>query len=485
MRRPSRQAKIAAGVVAIATTLAACSSSHSKTATDSSSAAAPTGASSSTTAASPAGASSATSAAGTPVAGSSLKGQKITVWAAQDPFLTPLAPLVKNFETQTGATVDFQVLGNETAYYSKLQLTLASHSGPDLFFAPTPLIGQYKSLGADTIDPLLADTTKTTAAWNYNDFPASVRQQCQLDGTTYCLPVDADTTMLYYNKAHFAAAGINGPPQSMDELVADAAKLTTADHAGFCTRAAVDQSNYFTGQMMMLYYLPYNDANKGTFLDGSWKPQLSTPQALAFADSFKKLEVQYGPKGIAGYGYQECERDLNQGKVSMFWETSAFAADVIDPTKSTQAKNIGFQVIPCPPSSNGHCTMGSPWGIYLNKASKAKDAAWQLMQFLTSVDTESKVVATGQNGVALRTSVAATAFSGNNPVLPAELGTAIAYGLSHLHAHPFPPLPNLIELLTPFGQALSNIVSGQGSPSSAMNQANSAATQVLKRAGKL
>jgi multiple sugar transport system substrate-binding protein len=457
MRIPSRTVTAGAALLTVALLMTACSSNRSD------------------------GSSSSDKSAGA----KPLAGKKVTIWAAQDPFLTPMQPLVQKFEDQTGATVDFQILGNETAYYSKLQLTLSSHSGPDLFFAPTPLIGQYQSLGADTIDNLLKDPSKTPASWNYADFPESVQQQCQLDGSTYCVPIFADTTMLYYNKQHFQQAGISGPPQSMDELVADADKLTTKNHAGFCMRAAVDQSNYFTGQMMLLYYLPYNEANKGTFLDGSWQPQLATPAATQFAQTFQHLEVKDGPKGIAGYGYQECERDLNQGKVSMFWETSGFSSDVIDPSKSSQAKNIGFDVIPCPPSANDHCTMGSPWGLFMNKNTKNRDAAWQLMQYLTSGSVESAIVAQGQAGMALRKSVAATAFNGSNPVLPKELGTAIAYGLAHLHAHPFPPLPNLIELLTPFGQSLSEIVSGQKSPADAMKQANDKAVSVLKRAKKI
>jgi ABC-type glycerol-3-phosphate transport system substrate-binding protein len=417
--------------------------------------------------------------------GKSLAGQTITVWAANDPFMTPLAPLVKKFEATTGATVHFQILGNETAYYAKLQLGLASHAGPDLWFGPTPLIGQYTSLGAVSLKSDLANPSVTPASWNYSDFPQNVTAQCELSGITYCLPIESDTTMLYYNKAQFKAAGISQPPQSINELVTDAAKLTTPQHAGFCMRATVDQSNYFTGQMMLLYYLKYNAGNQGTFLDPNWKPQLASPAAKGFAATFQKLETKYGPKGIAGYGYQECERDLNQGKVSMFWETDAFASAVNDPSISTQAKNIGYWVIPCPPSSAGHCTMGSPWGLFLNKTSKVQPAAWQLMQFLTSESSEKAVVATGQATVALRKSVSATAFTGNNPLLPAAMGTAITYGLAHLDPHPFPPLPNLIQLLTPFGQALSNAVSGQASPSAAMTQANNEATQVLQKAWKL
>jgi ABC-type glycerol-3-phosphate transport system substrate-binding protein len=447
--------RITGAVIAVllAATLAACSSSGSSTA----------------------------SASG----GKKLAGQTITVWAANDPFMTPLAPLVKQFEAQTGATVHFNILGNETAYYAKLQLGLASHSGPDIWFGPTPLIGQYASLGAVPVNSFLSNSQETPAAWDYSDFPQNVTAQCELNGSTYCLPVESDTTMLYYNKAQFAAAGLSGPPQSISQLVADAAKLNTPQHAGFCMRATVDQSNYFTGQMLLLYFLNYNSGNQGTFLNSSWEPQLTTPQALSFANTFKQLEVQYGPKGIAGYGYQECETALNQGKVSMFWETDAFASAVNNPAISNQAKNIGYAVIPCPPNTDGHCTMGSPWGIYLNKTSKVQPAAWQLMQFLTSESAEKSVVATGQATVALRKSVSSTAFTGSNPLLPTAMGTAISYGLAHLDPHPFPPLPNLIQLLTPFGQALSDIISGQASADSAMNQANSQATQVLRQAGKL
>jgi ABC-type glycerol-3-phosphate transport system substrate-binding protein len=447
--------RITGAVIAVllAATLAACSSSGSSTA----------------------------SASG----GKKLAGQTITVWAANDPFMTPLAPLVKQFEAQTGATVHFNILGNETAYYAKLQLGLASHSGPDIWFGPTPLIGQYASLGAVPVNSFLSNSQETPAAWDYSDFPQNVTAQCELNGSTYCLPVESDTTMLYYNKPQFAAAGLSGPPQSISQLVADAAKLNTPQHAGFCMRATVDQSNYFTGQMLLLYFLNYNSGNQGTFLNSSWEPQLTTPQALSFANTFKQLEVQYGPKGIAGYGYQECETALNQGKVSMFWETDAFASAVNNPAISNQAKNIGYAVIPCPPNTDGHCTMGSPWGIYLNKTSKVQPAAWQLMQFLTSESAEKSVVATGQATVALRKSVSSTAFTGSNPLLPTAMGTAISYGLAHLDPHPFPPLPNLIQLLTPFGQALSDIISGQASADSAMNQANSQATQVLRQAGKL
>lgn len=414
----------------------------------------------------------------------SLTGQEISVWGAQLPFLDPLVPIVEDFERQTGATVEFEQLASETSYYNKLQLALASNSGPDIWFAPTPLIGQYRSLGASTLEPHLEDSAQTPLSWDYEDFPEGLRAQCSLEDETYCVPVSADTTILYYNKAHFAAAGIAEPPETMEELVEYAAKLTTSEHAGFCMRGQVDQSNYFTGQMMLLYYLPYSDGNKGVFLDSNWEPQLASPEALAMGDTFSTLMTESAPSGVSGYGFQECERDFNQGTVSMFWETSAFSSDVLDPQKSPNPEDVGFHVIPCPSSSDGHCTMGSPWGIYMNENSTERDAAWQLMQHLTSAEAQAQVVSTGQSGAAVRASVAETAF-GEDPLLPEELGTALGYGFEHLHANPFPPLPNLLELLTPFGQSLSAVVSGQASVEDSFTEANDQAREVLERAGEL
>jgi multiple sugar transport system substrate-binding protein len=57
-------------------------------------------------------------------------------------------------------------------------------------------------------------------------FPAATRYYTQFAGKRCALPLLADTYGLYYNKALFKAAGIASPPKTMDELAADAKKLT-------------------------------------------------------------------------------------------------------------------------------------------------------------------------------------------------------------------------------------------------------------------
>jgi multiple sugar transport system substrate-binding protein len=59
-----------------------------------------------------------------------------------------------------------------------------------------------------------------------SDFPAATQYYTQYGGKRCALPLLADTYGLYYNKALFRAAGIASPPKTMDELLADAKKLT-------------------------------------------------------------------------------------------------------------------------------------------------------------------------------------------------------------------------------------------------------------------
>jgi multiple sugar transport system substrate-binding protein len=51
-------------------------------------------------------------------------------------------------------------------------------------------------------------------------------QTTEYHGASYALPLDTNTQALFWNKADFAAAGISGPPTTMAQMFADAARLT-------------------------------------------------------------------------------------------------------------------------------------------------------------------------------------------------------------------------------------------------------------------
>ena len=73
-----------------------------------------------------------------------------------------------------------------------------------------------------------------------NLFPPAPRYYTQYNGTRCALPLLADDYGLYYNKALFAQAHITHPPRTMNELFADAKKLTVRNPDGSIKVAGID-----------------------------------------------------------------------------------------------------------------------------------------------------------------------------------------------------------------------------------------------------
>jgi maltose-binding protein MalE len=61
--------------------------------------------------------------------------------------------------------------------------------------------------------------------------------------------------------------------------------------------------------------------------------------------------------------------------------------------------------------------------------------------------------------------------------------TALKYGYTHISPNALPQTPAFNEMQQPLKIALSNIITGQGTPEAAMDSANAQITDVLKAAG--
>lgn len=64
-----------------------------------------------------------------------------------------------------------------------------------------------------------------------NDYFPAMHKNAQLMGVTYAIPFHNSTPILYYNKTLFDQAGIKQPPQTWNELLLDAKKLTDESKA--------------------------------------------------------------------------------------------------------------------------------------------------------------------------------------------------------------------------------------------------------------
>jgi len=112
---------------------------------------------------------------------------------------------------------------------SKVTQAIGAGNGPDVGLSySTDIVGKFCSSGAwvDLTPYIQRDKV------DLNKLNATTRQYTQFDGKRCAMPFLADAYGLFYNKDLFAKAGISGPPKTLDELIADAKKLTVKNPDG-------------------------------------------------------------------------------------------------------------------------------------------------------------------------------------------------------------------------------------------------------------
>ena len=112
-----------------------------------------------------------------------------------------------------------------------------------------------------------------------NDFAPAAITYTNSSGKQCALPSLTDAFGLYYNKDMFAKAGIAGPPKTMDELMADAKKLTVRNPDGTIKVAGFVPLN----QWEELGPGDLANAWGAKWFDSSGKPQLAEDPGWAAA----------------------------------------------------------------------------------------------------------------------------------------------------------------------------------------------------------
>jgi ABC-type glycerol-3-phosphate transport system substrate-binding protein len=408
----------------------------------------------------------------------------ITVWTASNPLYDYQKSQLATFTKSTGISVKFQEIP-EASILTKLQAAQTAHdSSFDLYEVPASLTPQYVSLkGAEPIKPFLDDTSKTPSSYDFAGLPSGSMTQCTVKGTLYCVPAFSTGPLLYYNKQMFSQAGITSPPQSMQQLLADANKLTTSSHAGICLRGSNAAPNSFPAQMMLLYYLQYQANGQGIWLNNNYTPRLTEPAALQFAKDYSTLMTKDAPKGVGAYGYPECLQTMQNGKAAMWLDDSAAASYVFN-SQGPAVSHIGYASIPCPSTNPHYCQLSAPWGIFINSNVTAADqnAAWKLLTFFSGSSFQQGALTKGKiPALVTRPSLlsAASTVSG----IPSDLIPSLDYIQTHIDPNAIPQTPVFNAAQQPLNVALSDIISGQKSPDAAFEAAQSQITAILKQNG--
>jgi multiple sugar transport system substrate-binding protein len=390
--------------------------------------------------------------------------------------------LMPEFEKKTGIKVNYVQLP-VASMDQKVPLQLkAKDKGLDVFTTGSENIGSFVgNNGVAPLDSYLGDAKQTPASYQFEDIAPAVETACQQGGKTYCIASHTGGALLYYNTKMFAEAGLTAPPKTPEELYTMAQKLTTKDHAGFCVRGDKSQALYDAFQIWN-WFIPWNNPVTGNYFDKDWNFLLGTePQASQFGTYYRNLLKNTAPKGIATYLVTNCLQDFQQGRVAMWHDDSGTIPSVLDPKQSKVAEDTAFAAMPCPSVNPDHCALVQPFGVWMNNASTKKGAAWQLIQFITSKQTQigavkAKALLTPSRNSVLQDPETVAA-------LPKTFPEALTYILAHPNVTLLPFIPEGVAIIPPIANGLSELITTNKPVGDVMGNMNNGVGAIMKDAG--
>ncbi len=301
-----------------------------------------------------------------------------------------------NKENTDNATVEFEVYGEN--YKNVVQMALAAGNPPDIFELNGGLtIPQLAQ--ANYIMPL---DQYANEEYKKNFYPEVFKQkQFYYQGKLYAIPERAAFFRLIYNTDLFAKAGIGAPPATLEELKADAKKITDmgkGEYYGFVAALKTASTwGRFTDNVCSISGVTGESAFDWTTGKFDFSKQKKALQFLIDLDKEKIMAP-----GALLQDIEVARAQFGQGKYAMMidgnWQVAQFGNNEIK-------CDVKWDSAPIPVfegDKRGKSFMFFDMSKLIASGSKYKDQAWNFVKFL--LDNQSEFV---KNGEPLRTMIKA------------------------------------------------------------------------------
>lgn len=315
------------------------------------------------------------SEAAKPAAGGS---NEITIeyWQYQYPAKVELVDaLIKEFEQKHPGIKVKQTNFPYDQYNEKVAALVPAGKGPDIINLYYGWLPKYVSSGY--LQPL-PQNGFSEEDLKKDFFP--IIDSAKIDGKYWAVPTAVRTLALYYNKELFKGAGLDPskPPQTWEELVAYAKKLTKLDAKG---QFDVEGMAWEPRSQLHHWYrdaLVYQAGGKDLSEDRKKLLWNATPAGL---EAFRYLLdfATVHKVGINNF-YTDDVTAFKAGKAAMNIDGSFQLGSI-----KKDAPNLDFGVAPLP-AAKGKATQSSFWANAITRKTEGKklEAATEFLKFLTS-----------------------------------------------------------------------------------------------------
>ena len=286
-------------------------------------------------------------------------------------------------------------------------------------------------------------------------------------GSLFGVPYGSETSVLGYRKDIFEKHGLK-VPETYDEMLDLACRIPELEPGmgGMSSRAA---SGHQASHAFLLHLAPLG----GRVLDDQWKPIVNNEAGVAAANALKTI-VDCGPEGATSFAFGEALSSFLQGKTAMYLDTTVIAGQIEDPSRSKVVGKVGWALHPMG-VRRGSQTGG--FGIAIPKNAQNKEAAFLLLQWLTSKKGDKLVAMAGGNPSRFSTHA--------DPEVNAKFPHMSIFGEALKHADPDwrPIIPVWGKINADIGTTLSKVLTEGLDIQEALDGVAERAAEILDEAG--
>jgi multiple sugar transport system substrate-binding protein len=311
---------------------------------------------------------------------------------------------------------------------------------------------------ASLFEPL-DDFQKTEPVEDFEDIAAGLRQSMTVGGKLVGIPVRHATQGLFYNEALLEEAGIPAPPQTMEELVQQAKKLT------FTAKSGTPVVGMILASDLAVFPVIFARAFGGDFIDAEFnvvpKPEAMEAGLSVLADLFKSGAL---PRSYATTRNDDMVTWMQQGRAAFAVLPFARYAQLNNKEQSTapgRLKGIEFPGSSTLGAGEEMHTVVESWAMGIPANSKDKKLSWDYIRFVSSKQATLGMARNGNGPVRVST-YSEPSFAESQPQAKAE-AAALA------KARPaFPAFPNAVRSQATFLEEVQLAVLGRKTPKEAV-----------------
>jgi sorbitol/mannitol transport system substrate-binding protein len=409
----------------------------------------------------------------------------VTIATLNNPDMIELKKLSSNFEK---ANPDIQlkwVILEENVLRQRATTDITTNSGQfDVMAIGTYEAPQWGKRG------WLAPMTNLPADYDLEDVVKSARDGLSYNGQLYALPFYVESSMTYYRKDLFEAAGLKMPDQpTYDQIRQFADKLTdkAKGQYGICLRGKAGW-----GENMAFVSTVVNTFG-GRWFDENWKAQLDTPEWNKAVTFYSDMLKKDGPPGASSNGFNENLTLMSSGKCAMWIDATVAAGMLYNKSQSQVADKVGFAAAPVQVTPKGAHWLWS-WALAIPKTSKSQDAAKKFATWATSKQYI-ELAAKDEGWASVPPGTRKSTYARDEYKKAAPFSDFVLKAIesanpndSSLKKVPytgvqFVGIPEFQSFGTVVGQSIAGVVAGQTDVETALKAGNATADRAVRQAG--